>query len=322
MYPEERSRRLRTSESLRNLVAENHLDRNKLIMPLFVDESIRKSEEIKSMPGIYNQTIDSLESYADRLKEIGIRSVLLFGIPEKKDGEGTQSFAKDGIVQRAIPILKKRGILVITDLCMCEYTDHGHCGILKGSEVWNDKTIDYYGKIAVSQSEAGSDIIAPSGMMDGQVGAIRKALDSYGFENIPIMAYSAKYASSLYGPFRDAAKSKPSFGDRKTYQMDPPNIKEAMKEIELDIKEGADIIMVKPALFYMDVIREASLRFNNPLAAYGVSGEYNMILNAVKNGYLSEATIDEYIISVFRAGANMFITYFAERVMAREKGKI
>ena len=322
MFPEYRPRRLRENQILRNLTGETKLSLDRLIMPIFIDETLIEPKEIGSLPGIFTQTLDSIDEYAKHLKKIGINTVLLFGIPENKDSEGSQSFAEDGVIQRSIKSFRDNGLLVVTDLCMCEYTDHGHCGILRGKEVWNDKTLDYYGKIAVSQAEAGSNIIAPSGMMDGQVGAIRNALDGSGFENIPIMAYSAKYASSLYGPFRDAAKSTPSFGDRKTYQMDPANIKEAMREIELDIEEGADIIMVKPSLFYMDVIREASTLFNRPLAAYGVSGEYNMIINAVKNGFISESAINEYVTSVFRAGADIFITYFAESMAEGMKRKI
>lgn len=322
MFPEYRPRRLRANPLLRSLTGETKISLDRLIMPVFIDENLTEPQEIPSLPSIFTQTLDSVDEYAKHLKKIGVNAVLLFGIPEKKDSEGSQSFADDGIIQRSIKSFRNNELLVVTDLCMCEYTDHGHCGILRGKEVWNDKTLDYYGKIAVSQAEAGSNIIAPSGMMDGQVKKIRNELDGNGFENIPIMAYSAKYASSLYGPFRDAAKSTPSFGDRKTYQMDPANINEAMREIELDIEEGADIIMVKPSLFYMDVIREASTIFNRPLAAYGVSGEYNMIINAVKNGFISESAINEYVTSVFRAGADIFITYFAESLAEGMKGKI
>ncbi|MCL4320004.1 MAG: porphobilinogen synthase [Candidatus Thermoplasmatota archaeon] len=322
MFPEYRPRRLRANPLLRSLTGETKISLDRLIMPVFIDENLTEPQEIPSLPSIFTQTLDSVDEYAKHLKKIGVNTVLLFGIPEKKDSEGSQSFADDGVIQRSIKSFRNNDLLVVTDLCMCEYTDHGHCGILRGKEVWNDKTLDYYGKIAVSQAEAGSNIIAPSGMMDGQVKKIRNELDGNGFENIPIMAYSAKYASSLYGPFRDAAKSTPSFGDRKTYQMDPANINEAMREIELDIEEGADIIMVKPSLFYMDVIREASTIFNRPLAAYGVSGEYNMIINAVKNGFISESAINEYVTSIFRAGADIFITYFAESLAEGMKGKI
>ena len=321
MFPEYRPRRLRKDELIRNLTAETKINLDKLVMPVFIDETLKGPKEIESLPGLFTQTPESSEEYAKKLKKVGINAVLLFGIPETKDKEGSQAYAQDGVVQRSIKPFRKQNILVITDLCMCEYTDHGHCGILRGNDVWNDKTLDYYGKIAVSQASSGSQIIAPSGMMDGQVGAIRKALDKNGFEDIPIMAYSAKYASALYGPFRDAAKSTPSFGDRKSYQMDPANVKEAMREIELDVEEGADIIMVKPSLFYMDVIREASNRFDLPVAAYGVSGEYNMIMSAIKNRYISESAIPEYVTSAFRAGADIFITYFAEFLAERSKGK-
>jgi porphobilinogen synthase len=322
MYPIDRPRRLRFSENLRQLTGETNIKSDKLIMPVFIDETLDKQTEIKSMPGIYSQTLDSLEEYTNNLKKIGLKSVLLFGIPKEKNSEGSQSFNKEGIIQRAIPLFLEKGILTITDLCMCEYTDHGHCGILNGNNVDNDKTIAYYAKIALSQAEAGAQIIAPSGMMDGQIKIIRNALDQNGFNHIPIMAYSAKYASTLYGPFRDAAKSTPTFGDRMSYQMNPANSKEAMREIELDIQEGADIIMVKPALYYLDVIKMASQRFNKPLAAYGVSGEYSMLVNAIRSELISSNSIEEYVLSVFRAGADMFITYFAEYIVSGKHRKI
>ncbi len=322
MYPQNRMRRLRSSENLRNLVSETTILREKLIMPVFINENIKKPEEIGSMPGIYAYPLESLDEYCEKLGKVGIRNVLLFGIPSEKDSEGSQAYDENGIVQKAVPYFKKHGFLTITDLCMCEYTDHGHCGIIRNKDVENDTTISYYGRIAVSQAKSGADVIAPSGMMDGQVYAIRKALDENGFENIPIMAYSAKYASVLYGPFRDAARSAPSFGNRKTYQMDPPNRREAMREIQRDIEEGADMIMVKPALFYLDVIREARERFDLPLVAYGVSGEYSMIMNAIKNKLLSENAIEEYVTSIFRAGADMVITYFAQYLGEKLEGKM
>lgn len=321
MYPETRFRRLRRSEKIRSLVSETSILREKLIMPVFIDENISEPMEIGSMPGIFSYPFSSLDSYSEHLKNIGIENVLLFGVPYTKDSQGSQAYDENGVVQRAIPYFKKHGLLVICDLCMCEYTDHGHCGIIVDGDVDNDTTISYYGRIAVSQAKAGADIIAPSGMMDGQVKEIRRALDENGFEHIPIMAYSAKYASSLYGPFRDAAQSTPSFGNRKTYQMDPANIREAMREIEEDIEEGADMIMVKPALFYLDVLREARRRFDLPLVSYGVSGEYSLIMNGIKDKLISESSIDEYITSIFRAGADMVITYFAQYLCERMSSK-
>ena len=321
MYPELRMRRLRRNDRIRSLVSETSIIREKLIMPVFVDENISEPKEIQSMPGIFSYPISSLDSYGEHLSKIGIKNVLLFGVPYSKDSQGSQAYDDNGVVQRAIPYFKKHGLLVICDLCMCEYTDHGHCGIIVDGDVDNDETISYYGRIAVSQAKAGADIIAPSGMMDGQVREIRRSLDQNGFENIPIMAYSAKYASSLYGPFRDAAQSTPSFGDRKTYQMDPANVREAIREIQEDVQEGADIIMVKPALFYLDVLRTARERFDLPLVSYGVSGEYSLIMNGIKQKLISESSIDEYVTSIFRAGADMVITYFAQYLCERTAEK-
>jgi porphobilinogen synthase len=321
MYPELRMRRLRRNDRIRSLVSETSIIREKLIMPVFVDENISEPKEIQSMPGIFSYPISSLDSYGEHLSKIGIKNVLLFGVPYSKDSQGSQAYDDNGVVQRAIPYFKKHGLLVICDLCMCEYTDHGHCGIIVDGNVDNDETISYYGRIAVSQAKAGADIIAPSGMMDGQVREIRRSLDENGFENIPIMAYSAKYASSLYGPFRDAAQSTPSFGDRKTYQMDPANVREAIREIQEDVQEGADIIMVKPALFYLDVLRTARERFDLPLVSYGVSGEYSLIMNGIKQKLISESSIDEYVTSIFRAGADMVITYFAQYLCERSAEK-
>lgn len=311
MYPDMRLRRTRSSEYMRKLVRETQIILDKLVMPVFVDETIDSPTPIKSMPDIFSYDLKSLKQYALSLVGKGVHNVLLFGIPSIKDEEGTQAYAEDAIVQKAIPILKNAGLLVITDLCMCEYTDHGHCGIIRDGDVDNDTTLEIYAKIAVSQAKAGSDMIAPSGMMDGQILSIRKALDRAGFKNTPIMAYSAKYASNLYGPFRDAAKSTPAYGNRRSYQMDSANSREAMREIDQDIQEGADIIMVKPSLFYLDIVKEASTTFNKPLAVYGVSGEYNMIKNAIMEGVFGPDIILEYATSVFRAGADIFITYFA-----------
>lgn len=313
MFPVSRPRRLRSSQNIRDLVAESAIKPEKLIMPVFVDEGAKKAVSIKSMPGIYRYPLSELEDHLLSLQSSGVRSILLFGIPVKKDDVGSSAYDENGIVQKAIDISKERtDLITIADLCMCEYTSHGHCGVLRGDYVDNDATLDSYGKIAKTYAEAGVDLIAPSGMMDGQVGRIRKTLDDAGYSRIPIMAYSAKYASSLYGPFREAAESTPSFGDRRSYQMDPRNSREAMREIDLDVKEGADIIMVKPALFYLDVIRKARRKYSLPLAAYSVSGEYTMIRNAVDAGYLSANAIEEAIGSIFRAGADMVITYFAQ----------
>ncbi|MHB8361244.1 MAG: porphobilinogen synthase [Thermoplasmataceae archaeon] len=312
MYPLNRIRRLRYNEKLRNLVSETKIDIDRMIMPVFVDESLEDKKLIESMTGIYQHSLNSSEEYAKHLNKIGVKWVLLFGIPKTKDAQGTQSHNDQGIIQRAIPIFKENGLGVITDLCMCEYTNHGHCGILRGNTVDNDATIKVYGKIAESQANSGADIIAPSGMMDGQVKVIREALDNSGHDDTPIMSYSSKYSSALYGPFREAAKSSPSFGDRKTYQMNPANRSEAMREIALDIEEGTDIIMVKPALFYMDIVRMAKDMFNLPLAAYSVSGEYQMIRNAVDRKFLPEAAIEESTISIFRGGADIVISYFTE----------
>ena len=313
MFPTSRPRRLRASKTIRDAVAEIRIDPGKLIMPVFVDENASKPAPIKAMPGINRYPLNGLEGYLTQLESSGVRSILLFGIPRKKDETGTSAYDENGVIQKAIGITKeKTGLLTIADLCMCEYTSHGHCGILRGNDVDNDLTIEAYGKIAESYARAGVDIVAPSGMMDGQVSRIRSALDAVGMHNMPIMAYSAKYASGLYGPFREAVESAPSFGDRRSYQMDPRNAREAMREIELDVAEGADIIMVKPALFYMDVISRAKKKFNLPLAAYSVSGEYSMIRNAVDSGMLSEGIIEEAIGSIFRAGADLVITYFTQ----------
>ncbi len=313
MFPVTRPRRLRISQEMRDMVSESTIQPNKLIMPVFVDENANSPKPIPSMPGIFRYPISGLADYLNSLESSGVRSILLFGIPSSKDEVGTSAYDENGVVQKAIRIAKESSTLItMADLCMCEYTSHGHCGILKGDVVDNDATIDVYAKIALTYAEAGADIVAPSGMMDGQVGRIRTALDNGGFKDISILAYSAKYASGLYGPFRDAADSKPGFGDRKSYQMDPRNIREAMREITLDINEGADMIMVKPALFYLDVLREARQRFDLPIVSYSVSGEYTMIKNAVSSGNLGESVINEAIGSIFRAGADMVITYFAQ----------
>ena len=297
------------------MVREVSISTDDFIYPLFVVEGEGVKEEISSMKGNYRFSVDLLIKEVEELLDLGIKSVLLFGIPSVKDELGSQAYDDDGIIQRAVRAIKKHhpDMYVITDLCMCEYTCHGHCGILdENNYVDNDKTLEYLGKIAISHAKAGADMIAPSDMMDGRVKHIRESLDKEGFVNIPIMSYSAKYSSSYYGPFRDAAESAPSFGDRKTYQMDPANRREALREISLDIDEGADLIIVKPALAYLDIIREARDNFNVPVVAYNVSGEYSMLKFAVENNILSEDVILESLISIKRAGADMIITYFAK----------
>lgn len=313
MFPVTRMRRARKNERIRDLFSEINVDRDKMVMPVFIDETIEDRQPISSMPGIYRYSFDSFKQYITDLDVIGIRSVLLFGIPSVKDSIGSSAYDSNGIVQKSIEFTKSNtSIITMADLCMCEYTDHGHCGILSGSEVDNDSTLGSYRKIAKSYAESGVDVIAPSGMMDGQVGEIRDELDLGGFRDTIIMAYSSKFASSMYGPFREAAQSAPGFGDRRSYQMDFRNSDQAMKEIELDIYEGADIVMVKPALFYLDLIERARSRFEVPIAAYNVSGEYSMLKNAVNSGILAESAIQESLTSIFRAGADIVISYFTE----------
>ncbi|MCR2043697.1 porphobilinogen synthase [Anaerosalibacter massiliensis] len=312
-----RPRRLRKNETIRNLIRETKLSVEDFIYPIFVEEGTNIKEEIPSMEGVYRYSVDRVLKEVEEVESLGIKAILLFGIPANKDELGTEGYAEDGIVQKATREIKKvfPQMYVITDVCMCEYTSHGHCGILlENGYVDNDKTLEYLGKIALSHARAGADMIAPSDMMDGRIEYIRNCLDDNGFKTVPIMAYSAKYASSFYGPFRDAADSSPAFGDRKSYQMDPANTDEAMREIELDIMEGADIIMVKPALSYLDIIRRAKDNFNMPLAAYNVSGEYSMLKMAVKEGLLDETAILESLLSIKRAGADIIISYFAKDV--------
>jgi porphobilinogen synthase len=312
-----RLRRLRRSESIRELVKETQLEASSLVAPVFVRYGEKVVEPIESMPGVNRYSIDQVSNYAGRLLDAGIRAVLIFGIPESKDELGSQAYASAGIVPRAIGEIRKRFPLMVVaaDVCLCEYTSHGHCGVIENGRVSNDRTIGLLAKAAVEYARSGADIVAPSAMMDGQVRAIRTALDSSGYDDTLVMGYSAKYASSFYGPFREAAESTPSFGDRRGYQMNTANAREAMREIETDIGEGADIIMVKPALAYLDVIAKARSRFDLPLAAYNVSGEYSMIKAASLNGWLDEkrATM-EVLTSIKRAGADVIITYFAEQV--------
>jgi porphobilinogen synthase len=314
-FPKQRLRRLRRKEALRKMVRETHLRIDDLIFPVFVRSGKGQKVEISSMPGIFQYSIDTVCKELEDVQSLGIPAILLFGLPDSKDELGSQAYAPQGIVQQAIKEIKSSfpTLIVITDICLCAYTNHGHCGIIKDGVVENDQTLGILQKIALSQVEAGADMVAPSDMMDGRVGAIRTALDSNGFSHIPIMSYAAKYASQFYGPFREAADSSPQFGDRRSYQMDPANAEEALREIALDIEEGADIVMVKPALAYLDVIYRAKQKFTHPLAAYNVSGEYSMIKAAAMKGMIEEEGIMmEILQSIKRAGADFIITYFAK----------
>lgn len=312
----DRTRRLRSSESLRDMVRENHVRVDELIYPIFVIEGENICNPVNSMPGINQYSIDRLSYELDRVVEAGIKSVLLFGIPAHKDEVGSGAYEENGIVPQAIRFIKNnekyKNIIVVADVCLCEYTSHGHCGLIKDGVILNDETLPLLAKAALSYAKAGADIIAPSDMMDKRVGYIRKTLDENGFVNIPIMSYSAKFASSFYGPFRDAAHSAPGFGDRKTYQMDPANGREAMREVEEDLFEGADMIIAKPALGYMDIIKDIHNNFNVPIVAYNVSGEYSMVKAAAANGWIDEKKIVmEILTGLKRAGAKMIITYHA-----------
>ena len=312
-----RPRRLRGGETLRKMVMETRMDKSSLIYPLFVMEGTGIQEEIPSMEGQYRYSLDRLPYKLEQLEKAGVSSIMLFGIPDHKDEIGSGAYAQDGIVQKALRSAKERfpEMYYVTDVCMCEYTSHGHCGVLCGHDVDNDKTLELLAKTALSHAQAGSDMIAPSDMMDGRVAAIRKELDQGGFSNIPIMSYAVKYASAFYGPFRDAAGSAPAFGDRKSYQMDFHNRREGMKEALMDIEEGADIIMVKPAMSYLDMVSEISKAVNVPVAAYSVSGEYAMVKAAAKMGWIDEERIiGEMAVGAYRAGAQIYITYFAEEI--------
>lgn len=315
VFPEYRPRRLRRSQALRSMVRETRLAPEQLIYPLFVKPGKKVREEISSMPGILRLSIDQLAGEAEALLKLGIAGVILFGLPEKKDAMGSGAHAKDGIIQRAIRELKQKvpELVVITDVCLCEYTDHGHCGCLIGKDVDNDATLEILAATALSHARAGADMVAPSDMMDGRVAEIRASLDEHNFENVPIMSYAVKYASSFYGPFRDAADCAPQFGDRRSYQMDPANAREALREAALDVEEGADILMVKPALAYLDIISRLRDEFDHPLAAYQVSGEYAMIKSAGSQGWIDEITVmEESLLAIRRAGADLIITYFAK----------
>ena len=319
VFPITRMRRYRKNQSIRDLVKTNRVFPEDLIYPLFLVEGNNIENPIKSMPGISQFSVDKVLKEIDSLVEIGLKGVLLFGIPDEKDEKGTGAYDKDGIVQKGVRAIKKQfpDLIVITDVCMCEYTSHGHCGIIENNEVLNDVTLGYLSKIAVSHAEAGADIIAPSDMMDGRIGVIRESLDEAGFENIILMSYSAKYASAFYGPFRDAAESAPAFGDRQSYQMDPASsFKEALREGELDIEEGADILMVKPAMAYMDIIKLYEENFDCPICCYNVSGEYSMVKAAAQNGWIDEKkTVMELMLGFKRAGADIIITYHTKDIL-------
>ncbi len=314
-FPIHRPRRLRKNENIRRLIRETHISIDDFIYPLFIEDGQNIKLEIPSMPGIFRYSIDRLSEELDEISKLNIPAVLLFGIPSQKDAVGSDTWSDEGIIQRAVRFIKENypHLYVITDVCFCEYTEHGHCGVLCNHDVDNDQTLENTKKQVVSHAKAGADMVAPSGMMDGVVKAIREALDEAGFTDIPIMSYSAKYASSYYGPFRDAAQSTPAFGDRRTYQMDPANKREALKEVALDIEEGADIVMVKPALAYLDIICEIRNNFNVPVAAYNVSGEYSMVKAAGKLGWIDEKKVMlETLTSIKRAGADIIITYHAK----------
>jgi porphobilinogen synthase len=315
-FPTTRPRRLRQTPALRRLVRETALTPADFIYPMFIVHGQEVRREVSSMPGVYQLSVDTLAGEAEELRSLDIPAVMLFGLPQEKDPIGRENFAADGIVQQAIQALRQADpeLVIMTDVCLCEYTDHGHCGVVEDGRILNDPTLEILGQVAVSHARAGADMVGPSAMMDGQVGAIRRVLDEAGFANTAIIGYSAKFASGFYGPFREAADSPPQFGDRSTYQMDPANSREALREIALDISEGADIIMVKPALAYLDIIRQARDTFPNlPLAAYNVSGEYSMLKAAARLGWLDEKRVAlESLIAIKRAGADMILTYWAK----------
>jgi len=322
-FPDYRPRRLRKNENFRRMIRETRLSVDNLIMPLFVVPGSRVTRPVTSMPGVAQLSVDRAVEECRAIRDLGIPAVILFGIPEKKDNAGSGAYSDTGIIQQALNAIKAAvaGLLLITDVCLCEYTDHGHCGVIVDGDVDNDATLDLLAKEALSHARAGADMVAPSDMMDGRVGAIRERLDEDGFDQMPIMAYAAKFASAFYGPFREAAESAPQFGDRRSYQMDPPNANEALREVQLDIDEGADIVMVKPALAYLDLIWRVKETYGFPVAAYNVSGEYAMIKAAAQSGWLDEERVMmETLISIRRAGADMILTYFAKdaaRVLSR-----
>src|SRR5215469_1722759 len=316
-FPIQRPRRLRGSQAIRGLVRETRLTTTGFIYPMFVCPGKKVRKEVGSMPGVYQQSVDQIVEECREVESLGIPAVILFGLPESKDARGASSLSKTGVVQRAIEAIKaaKLHLIVITDVCLCEYTDHGHCGVVEHGEILNDATLEILAQQALSHARAGADIVAPSDMMDGRVGAIRKMLDENRFENIPILAYAAKYCSGFYGPFREAADSAPKSGDRRSYQMDPANAREALKEVALDLQEGADMVMVKPALPYLDIIRAVRERFEVPVGAYNVSGEYAMVKAAVQKGWIDEKRVVlEILTGIQRAGADMILTYHAKDV--------
>jgi porphobilinogen synthase len=318
-FPTVRMRRLRRSEPLRRLVRETRLERDDLVLPLFAVEGRGVREPVSSMPGVERLSVDELGEECRRVADLGIPAVLLFGVPAAKDARGSGADDPGGIVQRAVEAAKRAapGLCVMTDVCLCEYTDHGHCGLLDGEEVDNDPSVERLAATAVSHARAGADVVAPSDMMDGRVAAIRRALDAADFASLPILSYAAKYASAFYGPFREAAESTPAFGDRRGYQMDPPNRREALREMELDLAEGADALMVKPALPYLDVLAEARRRFDVPLAAYQVSGEYAILMAAAANGWIDgPRAMRETLVAIKRAGADFILTYAAKEIAA------
>jgi len=324
-FPEYRPRRLRKTENLRRMVRETRLSVDNLVMPLFVVPGSGITNPVASMPGVAQLSVDRAVEECKAIRDLGIPAVILFGIPEKKDREGSGAYSDRGIIQQALQALNRDvpDLVLITDVCLCEYTDHGHCGVVIDGDVDNDSTLDLLAKEAVSHAKAGADIVAPSDMMDGRIGTIREALDEEGFDQIPIMAYAAKFASGFYGPFRDAAESTPQFGDRRSYQMDPPNGDEALREVQLDIEEGADIVMVKPALAYLDLIWRVKEAFGYPVAAYNVSGEYAMIKAAAQNGWLDEERVMmETLVALRRAGADLILTYFARAAAQLLQGRV
>ncbi|WP_077327250.1 porphobilinogen synthase [Virgibacillus siamensis] len=316
-YDFKRHRKLRSSNAMRSLVRETHLHTDDFIYPIFVVEGTNVKNEVSSMPGVYQVSLDHVKAEMEELRTLGIKAVMVFGVPSEKDEQGTGAFIEKGIVQEATRLIKREvpEMLVVADTCLCEYTSHGHCGVIHNHDVDNDASLELLAKTAVSQAEAGADIIAPSNMMDGFVIVIRKALDQAGYTNIPIMSYAVKYASAYYGPFRDAADSTPQFGDRRTYQMDPANRLEALREAESDMNEGADFLIVKPAMSYLDIVRDVKNNFNAPVVAYNVSGEYSMVKAAAQNGWINEQElVMEKLTAMKRAGADLIITYFAKDV--------
>lgn len=323
-FPTIRMRRTRQNEKLRGLVRETRLSVDQLIYPMFIAEGLQEPREIASMPGIMQWPVEHVGREVERIANLGIPAVLLFGIPSEKDEVGSQAYATQGIIQQGIQHIKAQtpDTLVITDVCLCEYTSHGHCGVIRNGDVHNDESLTLLSRMALSHVEAGADIVAPSDMMDGRIGTIRHALDEHGFSQTPVMAYSAKFASGFYGPFREAADSTPQFGDRRSYQMDPANAREALREVDLDIAEGADIVMVKPAMPYLDIIRQVRDSCDLPIAAYNVSGEFSMIKAAAQNGWIDEKrVVMEVLTGIRRAGADMIITYFAPDVAQWLKGE-